>query len=207
MVLSRRRRFLFIHIYKNAGTSISAALLPFAAPEWQRLAGGVLKALRIPLAVGPRPFPQHSSASEIRARLGREAFDALYSFAIVRNPWDWQVSLYRYMLTEKIHHQHELAKSFTGFDEYIRWRCREEVRFQKDFVQSAEGEMLVDFVGRFENLEADFAAICARIGVPASLPRLNVSNTTPYREFYGDETRELVRRAFAPDIELFGYDF
>jgi hypothetical protein len=207
MVLSRQRGFLFIHIYKNAGTSITAALLPFAAGRSQLLAAAAMRRLGLPVRFGPQPCPQHSTAVEIIEAIGRPAFDALFSFAIVRNPWDWQVSLYHYMRAEKKHHQHELALSFPGFDEYIRWRCREEVRFQKDYLYTPQGELLVDFVGRFENLEADFAAICARIGVPASLPRLNVSNTRPYREFYSGETRELVRRIFAPDIELFGYDF
>jgi hypothetical protein len=207
MVLSKERRFLFVHIYKNAGTSITTALLPFAAGRWQLLAGDALRKLRVPVAFGPQPFAQHSTAPEMIQAMGREAFDALFSFAIVRNPWDWQVSLYHYMCTETKHHQHELAKSFSGFDEYIRWRCREEVMFQKDFIYSPDGELLVDFVGRFENLEADFATICSRIGIAASLPKLNVSNTTPYRQFYSDATQELVRRAFAPDIALFGYDF
>jgi hypothetical protein len=207
MVLSKERGFLFVHIYKNAGTSITAALLPLAASRWQLLAADALRKLRIPVTFGPQPLPQHSSAPEIIAAIGRPAFDALFSFAIVRNPWDWQVSLFHYMRAETKHHQHGLAKSFSGFDDYIRWRCREEPKLQKDFIYSTDGELLVDFVGRFENLDADFAAICSRIGVSASLPKLNISNTTPYREFYGDETRELVRRTFAPDIALFGYDF
>jgi len=28
-------KIVFIHIYKNAGTNIAAALLPFAANQWQ----------------------------------------------------------------------------------------------------------------------------------------------------------------------------
>ncbi len=67
--------------------------------------------------------------------------------------------------------------------------------------------MLVDFVGRFENLNADFETICARIGISASLPRINVSNVKPYQPYYNEETRELVRRTFDADIALFGYEF
>lgn len=207
MLISRRRRFLFVHVYKNAGTSITAALLPYAAKPWEVVASRALRRLHIRAPFDPQPYTEHISAGELAQALGRKAFDALFSFAIVRNPWDWQVSLFQYMRKEPRHPQHALAMAFENFDAYIRWRCRNEVRLQKDFIHSPEGELLVDFVGRFENLEADFAAICSRIGISASLPQLNVSNATPYRQFYDEKTRELVRRAFAPDIALFGYDF
>jgi hypothetical protein len=111
------------------------------------------------------------------------------------------------MLKNTTHHQHDLAKSFGSFDAYIRWRCQCEVRFQKDFIYSADGTLLVNFVGRYENLHSDFETICSRIGISASLPKLNVSNTKPYREFYTDETEKLVRQTFDTDIKLLGYDF
>ena len=67
----------------------------------------------------------------------------------------------------------------------------------------------MNFVGRFETIEADFEKVCLEINVSASLPKLNVSNKNnePYQSFYTDTTRELVEQAFKPDIELFGYEF
>jgi len=124
----------------------------------------------------------------------------------VRNPWDWQVSLYKYMLKTQDHFQHDLIKGMDSFDAYIKWRCEHEVRFQRDFIFDGD-DCIVDFVGRFEDLESDFGEICKRIGIMASLPRLNVSNSKPYRQFYSDESRRLVEETFAPDIEAFGYEF
>ena len=66
---------------------------------------------------------------------------------------------------------------------------------------------MVDFIGRFERLADDFHLICSRIGVSASLPKENVSRVKPYQEYYSEETKELVRRTFEPDISLFKYDF
>lgn len=206
MLLSRKKRFIFIHIYKNAGTSITSALLPFTASKGQRGINRILRKLNLS-AFDHRPYPTHSTASEIIKQMGQDAFDSYFSFAFVRNPWDWQVSLYSYMLKNTAQVQHELVKSFGNFDTYIRWRCAEEVRFQKDFVYSENGELLVNFVGRFENLERDFQYICSHIGISALLPRQNVSNMKPYQQYYTDETRELVRQAFEPDIALFQYAF
>jgi hypothetical protein len=206
MLISKQRKFIFIHVYKTAGWSMTDALIPFAASRWWRRADWVSRKFGITY-FNLRPFPCHISAPDLIKKIGRDVFDSYFSFAIVRNPWDWQVSLYKFMLKDQSHPQHDLAKSFKDFDEYIRWRCANEVRFQKDFIYSQDGELLVDFVGRFENIDADFKAICSRIGISTSLPKVNVSNSIPYRQYYNSETRELVRRAFDTDIKLFGYDF
>jgi len=206
VLISHSKKFIFIHVYKNAGTSVTAALLPFAATKWQQRLDRLMRRFNVS-RFGPQPYATHVKACELVEEMGRKAFDSYFSFAIVRNPWDWQVSLYKFMLKDKAHFQHELVVGFGGFDEYIRWRVAEQVRFQKDFIYSRDGELLVDFVARFENIETDFLTICSRIGVSASLPKLNISNTKPYRQFYTEETKELVRLAFEPDISLFGYDF
>jgi hypothetical protein len=83
------------------------------------------------------------------------------------------------------------------------------VVLQTDFVCSPSGELLVDYVGKYESLATDFRTICERIGIEPSLPHLNEPSSAPrpYQEHYTPETVELVRRAFAPDIERFGYEF
>ena len=209
MLMSRKYGFLFIHIYKNAGTSITSSLRPFTGQgKLKSVTNHILKKVKLPTPFfDPQPFPPHITAPELIDALGIDLFNSLFSFAFVRNPWDWQVSLYKFMLKEPTHFQHDLVKKLGNFDEYIKWRCENEVRFQKDFIYSENNELLVDFVGKFENIDADFREICSRIGISASLPKLNVSNTKPYQEYYSDNSRELVRRTFEPDITLFEYDF
>ena len=207
MLISKKHRFIFVHIYKNAGSSITEALKPVIAQEWRWEINPIFRKLKIS-ALDLQPFSAHVNTQAIIDKLGKDVFDSYFSFAIVRNPWDWQVSLFKYMQKNEKHHQHELAVKFQSFDEYIEWRCAEEVRFQKDFIYSRDGELLVDFVGKLENLEQDFAEICKRIDIPSiQLPRVNVSNTEPYQNFYNDRTREMVKAAFEPDISLFNYSF
>ena len=207
MLISKKHRFIFVHIYKNAGSSITEALKPVIAQEWRWQINPIFRKLKIS-ALNLQPFSAHVNTQAIIDKLGKDVFDSYFSFAIVRNPWDWQVSLFKYMQKNEKHHQHELAVKFQSFDEYIEWRCAEEVRFQKDFIYSRDGELLVDFVGKLENLEQDFAEICKRIDIPSiQLPRVNVSNTEPYQNFYNDRTREMVKAAFEPDISLFNYSF
>lgn len=219
MLISRKHRFIFIHIYKNAGTSITQALLPFAADKWQLYADRFAKRVNVALPFSPRPFPIHITASELIDEIGQEAYDPYFSFAFVRNPWDWQVSLYSYIVKFSRHRLHKHIVSLGSFKNYIRWRCDPEsqmqeawstddlFRLQKDFLYSSDGYLLVDFVGRFENLYTDFESITERLAISAQLKKFNVSNSTPYQDFYDHETRELVRHAFQPDIECFNYDF
>lgn len=211
MLISHKYKFVFVHIYKTAGKSIRTALLPFAYyNRFHRLA---LKAfwkmhLRPPLQLNPMPCSNdHSKVPAIVDVIGQKTFDEYFSFAIVRNPWDWQVSLYNYMVKTPTHYQNRFANKFPDFASYLRWRCAEEVRFQKDFIYSSEGKLLVDFVGRYEKIDDDFRLICDRIGIHTKLPVLNVSKTRPYQEYYTPELTELVRLAFRPDIDLFEYDF
>ena len=66
---------------------------------------------------------------------------------------------------------------------------------------------MVDFIGRYESLNDDFIKVCQRVRIAAVLPSINVSNSTPYQEFYDRKTRELVESAFRDDIKTFGYRF
>lgn len=188
MLISLQHKFIFIRIYKTASTSIREALTPFAMKE------------------DNKGCPPHISASEIINMVGKEIFDMFYSFAVVRNPWDWQTSEYEFLLRATKHQHHKLVQDFGGFDRYIQWRV-ENIQLQKSFIYSGKGELLVDFVGRFENIEDDFKTICSRIGITAPpLPRLQVTiGKKPYREYYTPETEDLVRQAYKDDIATFGY--
>lgn len=192
MLLSLRHEFIFIHIYKAAGTSVTHALRPFAREP-------LLKWRKVPR------LPDHATAAELRDALG-DVFDRCFKFTFVRNPWDWQVSLYHYMQQTPKHPQHRIVRDMK-FDDYIRWRVTEDKHLQKEFVTDAAGKTIVDFIGRFENLDADFAKVCDTIGIKARLPHRNPSRHAGYRSYYDDVTRELVATHFREDVEMFGYSF
>jgi hypothetical protein len=206
MLISSKYRFIFIHVYKNAGSSITSALKPFAQNKWQKFVNPLGKILGIS-HFDPKPYPSHIHATDLMSKMGRKSFDSYFKFGIVRNPWDWQVSLYTYVLGKPSHPLHEKVKRFRNFDEYLDWRYTKPVTYQKSFLFSEKNEQLVDFIGRFEKLDSDFSIICSKIGINAKLGRRNISRIKPYREYYNKQTIELVRKAFKPDIELFNYDF
>jgi hypothetical protein len=95
-----------------------------------------------------------------------------------------------------------------SFAQFVQVELARPRRSQWWMLEQRSGDLGVDFVGRFERLEEDMAAICAHIGIPYQpLPRENVSKREPYQSYYTPELAELVRQRLAREIEAFGYAF
>ena len=79
-------------------------------------------------------------------------------------------------------------------------------------IYSIDGDVAVDFVGRYESLADDLKLALGHVGLSleAELPRAKTTfrrNALPYRDYYDDDTREIVARWYAREIELLDYEF
>ena len=205
MIVCEEPAFVFVHVFKTAGTSIKRALRRYAMPAWQEYANSVLKRVGVS-QFGPPSYPDHQLACELIDQIGLEAFERYFSFAFVRNPWDWELSHYKFILRLKRHPQHQEVSQLSDFTDYVRWRCDGRFQLQQDFI-TLDDEIIVDFVGRFENLEADFHLVCQQIGIQPKLAKLNATRKTDYREHYDDKSAELIRQTYLCDVIRFGYQF
>jgi hypothetical protein len=87
---------------------------------------------------------------------------------------------------------------------FEQWALKPQLWWIKDL----DGRIQMDFIGRFENLQEDFAYIADRIGLEdAELPHLLAGKNPSYVDFYDDHCRKLVADKYAEEIELFGYKF
>jgi len=213
MLISRKYKFIFIHIPKTAGQSITKALSPFSTGKWQGKISNLLcskNLLSRSFLNRLHIYHPHITAEELITVLGEKAFNNYFSFAIVRNPWEWQVSIYNYALKNPRHKNHKFIKSLGSFDKYIQFLSNQPNEFtflQKPFVFNQNGEKLVNYIGRYEQLNQEFKSICDRIEISAQLPKLNVYRTKDYYSYYNEDTIEIVRKKFVSDIEAFKYDF
>lgn len=206
MLISYEHKFIFVHIYKVAGTSITNALERFVHKP--NMISAFLRRLGIKQNNHDySPLHSHSTAIEIKNNFPEQVFNSFFTFAFVRNPWDWQVSLYHYMLQNSLHRQHKLIKSMKDFGEYLEWRVREDKKLQKDFVTDYDGKIILDFVGKYEYLSEDFDHVCKTLNIAASLPHLKKSKHRDYRMYYNDQTKRLIEEHFSEDIDLFQYRF
>jgi hypothetical protein len=207
MLISYRKKFLFVHIFKTAGTSITNSLAPYSyRPESTRPANWLTFLSANWKKIHRTPIKKHATALEIQDSLDSGIFDSFFKFSFVRNPWDWQVSLYHFILDRPHNPGFEATKAMGSFRNFVL--SREKLDFtQTGCLVDETGKLLVDFVGRFENLEVDFQTICNRVGITATLPHINKSDRLGYRDYYDEETRALTARLYAEDIERFGYTF
>lgn len=217
MLVSYDPPFMFVHIDKAAGSNIQHALRPFmkktGRSKLRRLLGLLGPINRAGGLYRQLEFSEHAPAEKVRRCLPPEVYERLYKFAFVRNPWDRLVSRHAYLLRKTEHALSREVNELGGFDAYLRWELARTgrkggMRHQADYVLGPDENLIVNFVGYFERLEEDFAEICRRIGITAALPPPKAhAPRKDYRSFYNDKTRDMVAKAYARDIELFGYTF
>lgn len=218
MLISFEKKFIFIHVYKVAGSSINKALqsYKYSPSPYVKALHKISQKLNfdIPYLLDRMTkFEHHVTASELKQCLSPEVFNTFYKFGFVRNPWDWQVSLYHYARKEKNNKHHEIIKSKKSFDDYIDWLVNDwwtthEIRLQKSFLYDEQGNGLVDFIGKYEQLNQDFSQLMEKLDMKASLPHVNSSERKKdYRLYYTDKTAAWLEEAYKDDIATFGYTF
>ena len=205
MIVSKTRQFVFVHIFKTAGTSIKRAIRRYAMPAWHEGANFVFKRIGIS-QFGPPSHGDHFKATDLITEIGRKQFDRMFSFSFVRNPWDWELSHYRYIYKNDAHPNHAEVSALRNFSDYVRWRCDGRFQTQESFLVH-NNQTVVDYVGRFENLASDFGYVCQQLHIPFRLPKLNQTQREDYHPPYDDQTRELIAATYAADIERFSYSF
>lgn len=171
MLILPKQNALFYHVYKAAGTSVRNALLPYAkrSQVLGQYVNHVLAVARIPHSQNP-VLQYHPDLREVRASLGAK-YDSFYKFAFVREPLDWQKSLYHFMI-KKPHLPGNARISGMSFEEYLTWRMDNELKFQGDMLFDA-ADCLVDDIFQFETLDRDFAAVAEKLKLDCSLRHLN----------------------------------
>ncbi len=192
---------LFVHIQKTGGSSLTQ-LLKEHIPDAQQIGG------------------THDHALWIRDQFA-STWPSLFKFAFVRNPWDRLVSWYMMM-------QQNLGRSDLRFWLYIRTHAstfeefilncpdiiddvdgRKSLWFnQLDYLSDEKGNLIVDYVGRYEHFENDVQHVLNKLQLSnVVVPYTNKSNHYHYSVYYSEKTRNIVSERYARDIEFWGYRF
>ena len=225
MIISYRHRFIFIHGPKTAGTAVAKTLATVCGPDdivtLQRRNG----------------LNKHDDSETIYHYVGDSTWNSFFKFTFERNPWDKIVSLYCMQIDPDHWRRTDVSAGTRFFNFSRRLRCHIKppsfrtwlLRKSKgrthsklpqyvDKLYHLQGNLAVDYVGRFENINADFQTIADRLNVPVTLPaskrtlrRRDDPDFDPdepsYRKYYTPELRDIVAKAYVKEIELFGYEF
>lgn len=191
------QKSIFVHITKCAGVSVAKSL-------FGNLGGAHL---RIP---------------HYQLIFSKQEFEEYFKFTFVRNPWDRLVSAFLFLKkggANKVDRTWAAA-NLTQYDDFhsfaTGWVNRKNIHNWKHFVpqykfvcEPGSHTPAVDFIGHFENLEADYAYINNKLGNRSSLQHLNKTGgeRKDYKEYYTPATRDQVAEVYREDIRIFGYDF
>jgi hypothetical protein len=209
MPISHKHKVVFVHIPKTGGTSIESALgilgidnKGSSKPNKDILFGKYKgKAL------------QHLSIREIK-KIKNTPSD-YFTFSFVRNPYDRIVSEFFWRRqTIGIINKNMTFKEFLfkivipKRERMLSYDLRDDHFYdQLDFLTDENGEIIVDFIGRFENLENDFNKVCQICKINTKLPLILKSQRKDYKFYYDKETIDIVTKLYKKDIKTFNYKF
>lgn len=223
MIISHKLKFIFICNGKTGTTSIEKALKPFdESCDMNHGAPGLWASKHIPPAA-------------IKSFLPSDIWDQYFKFVFVRHPLDWFVSQYKHnfrkprfskraILQHPIQAFNQLRKDHNEKEVTSKQVFdREDVDFlyqhlrsyrglplsqsllQSNYVYDADGKVMVDFIGRFENLVHDVQKVTAQIGIDFKLPHLNKTAHQPYQACFTEPAIERVQTLWDADFKNFGY--
>jgi hypothetical protein len=146
------------------------------------------------------------------SRTELDAFEALFKFAVVRNPFARTLSAY----LDKIERKGKIDGYQTCFSDFMDYLERgglyRNAHWAPQFALLLIPPERYDFFGRVESFDSDMQQVYARLREPALgyAPKSIYQNYTgasdKARQYYTSRQVEQVRRLFACDFEGFGYE-
>lgn len=189
LYLREQRRagaFSFVHINKCGGTSVE-------------------KTLGIPKI--------HDTALERRGKVGADRWDQMFTFTIVRHPYDKVCSHYRYRIKTN---QTDMGEAAISLNDWVlrAYGEKDPAYYDKplmfapciDWITDERGKIIVDHIAKLEEIDSEWPAIAKRIGITAELPKANTTKRAgAARELLSEEARALIDTLFDEDFTEFGY--
>jgi len=177
MALCLNNGTIYIHIYKTGGESVRHAMRQIGTCR----------------EIGHK----HSTANEIKDEV---FYNSSVKFTLVRNPYDWLVSLWWFICKSERHELHRIIpKNFDSFIEFWVDNMQPGQKYQHNHQHHfINKDVYIYKLEEIHTIRPTFLPL---------LKHINTSNHRPYREYYTNETKAIVSRILKKDIRKFGYEF
>ena len=184
----RARGAVFVHIPRTGGSSIEAALFD---PS----------------------LTLHLSAAQFRALMAPGEFDRMFSFSVIRCPYERAASIYRFLvqagddlvepaLSEAVARLGSFSAFCLALPELHARFHSSHLLTQDHFVRSGGAQIQVDHLIRFDQLAAGFAEVCKRIDItPPELPHRRATRFE-LAAVMDAPARRAIEDWFAKDLDL-----
>lgn len=214
MIISRSRRFIFVHIPKTGGTAFSLAYEGRAAKD-DILIGDTPKARRrAGRWKGMRTVGRvwkHSTLADVVGLVSPEEIEDFQTVTLVRNPWDRLVSYYHWLREQRFAHPavglaktHDLSRFLNHPQTVAGFRLWP----YGAYMRRQDGSEKPSIFIRLESYSEEIAPVEAHLGIRLSLPYANASDRgRDWRPYYSDKDAAVVADLCGEDIARFGYRF
>jgi len=214
MIISRGRGYIFVHIPKTGGTAMALALEDRAKAD-DIMIGDTPKAMKrrgkVKGAQTAGRLWKHSTLADAEGLITRDDMEQLFTFTLIRNPWDRMVSYYHWLKTQNFDHPAvALAKSkdFSGFLNAPQTQATFRNNPYASYMTDGAGRVHVNLYIRLEHLAQDIAPLAVHLGFTPDLPIANQSvRPRDWRGFYSESDAELLGEICAIDVKTHGYEF
>lgn len=196
-MISHKHKAIFVHVPKTAGSSMRVY---FGKRGFEQVE------YHAPDGTNDDKTGVYTNGTSWRIKRNLEKeWDKYFKFAFIRNPWDRMVSCWK-----------NRAIKYEDFGKFLKdypypqrnhnliWHTLPQLKHMTDL----NGNNMMNFVGKFENLDEDLNTICEKVGIDYSpLPHINKSKHKPYWEYYTNEQRLFVESIYMKEIKLYNYEF
>lgn len=215
-MVSDSKKFIFIHVPKTGGNSLQEALIEYSEDKISSDKNNQDGIERFGLKSShSTKLKKHSILRDYKSHLKTKLYNEYFKFSVVRNPYERAISLYFSPIFQRTEFNEKEFRKMLRSCHPLAYYVNEISLFEK--LISKFGlfrgnkynlKSQVDFILRFENLEADLFHLKNHLNVDLNiLKHRNKSIRKKYQDYYTPATRDLVYRKFKNEIEEFDYQF
>lgn len=198
MAVNHTYKSIFVHIPKTAGSSMETLqFVGFEGPQTHWSLNMFMKQLNSP--------------------------QTYFKWCFSRNPYSRLVSAYNWGVNN---HKEQYLKDINTFEDYIDkieefWdftgdsihQTRSGIHTIPQYIFINENKKIMDFIGKFENINEDFSSLCKKIEdhsgftIPnKTLPFIKKMAKTNYMEYYNKKSINKINKLYEKDFILFDYE-
>lgn len=221
LIVSTGKNFIFVHIYKTGGSSLTKLLGPHADPRFRSeetsLSGRGWQ------GTWHYKGAQHSKLTRASKReLQKQGIniDDMFLITFVRNPYSWILSVWNnFYRNSDSPSAIRFASLFPEkrFKDFVEFISLSAIGVEPPVLGSITQSLFVpkkikspDFVGHFETFEADLQRLMEILDIDYSdVPhevRHKMNDREDFMSFYDQRSKRIVQRLFREDFERFGYE-
>lgn len=204
-MVSEEKKFIFVHIPKTGGNSITTVLGKYSEDRITPSRYDGKKYNSFTVNNKKYEITKHDMLKKYE-KYGYNLTD-YFIFSVVRNPWD-RISSY-------LHYHINKGSGLNTMDKLLHWMGelkneRTGLYSQLSYFKNLKGEIAVNHIIMFNDLQRGFDVVCDEIGIERiELPMVNRSKNTDinYRSVFNNYQKELIEEVYKEDIEYFGFKF